>query len=114
MPRVRVSPLGPNKVDSFDTSGIETINLFLFAKRPVDAVLSEPHLGHSIANLPIIDNSSFLFFSWGTTRHDKMLYSNYTPIGKPCQQILAIFFILLHIYENFVILYKNEIFYCNI
>ena len=32
MPQVRILSLGPNKVDSFDTIGIETINLFLFAK----------------------------------------------------------------------------------
>ena len=31
-PRVRISALGPNKVDSFDTRVSETINLFLFAK----------------------------------------------------------------------------------
>ena len=31
-PRVRISALGPNKVDSFDTKVFETINLFLFAK----------------------------------------------------------------------------------
>ena len=29
MPGVQVPPLGPNKVDNFDTIGIETINLIL-------------------------------------------------------------------------------------
>ena len=33
--RVRVPSAAPNKVDSFDTIGIETIVLFLFAKAPV-------------------------------------------------------------------------------
>ena len=32
---VRIHPPPPNKVDSFDTTGIETVNLFLFAKMPV-------------------------------------------------------------------------------
>ena len=32
MPQVRILSLGPNKVDNFDTTGIETINLILFAK----------------------------------------------------------------------------------
>ena len=32
MPRVRVSPLGPNKFDSFDTRVSETIELFLLPK----------------------------------------------------------------------------------
>ena len=30
MPWVQVPPLGPNKVDNFDTIGIETIGLILF------------------------------------------------------------------------------------
>ena len=33
MPRVRVSPLGPNKHDSFDTIGIGTIVLFYFTAK---------------------------------------------------------------------------------
>ena len=32
MPWVQVPPLGPNKVDNFDTIGIETIGLILFVK----------------------------------------------------------------------------------
>ena len=32
MPRIRVSPLGPNKFDSFDTRVSETIELFLLPK----------------------------------------------------------------------------------
>ena len=32
MPWVRIPPLGPNKVDNFDTIGIETIGLILFVK----------------------------------------------------------------------------------
>ena len=33
--QVQVLSSAPNKVDSFDTIGIETINLFLFVKMPV-------------------------------------------------------------------------------
>ena len=32
VPRVRIPPTPPNKVDNFDTNGIETINLILFVK----------------------------------------------------------------------------------
>ena len=32
MPWVQVPPLGPNKVDNFDTISIETIDLILFVK----------------------------------------------------------------------------------
>ncbi|MCZ9312269.1 MAG: hypothetical protein O0V67_02745, partial [Methanocorpusculum sp.] len=40
---VQVTSLGPNKVDSFDTIGIETINLFLFAKMLVAQGFSAYH-----------------------------------------------------------------------
>ena len=42
MPGVRISPLGPNKSDSFDTIGIETIRLILFLKMPMAQGFSAP------------------------------------------------------------------------
>lgn len=33
MPQVQILSLRPNKVDNFDTIGIETIDLILFVKR---------------------------------------------------------------------------------
>ena len=35
MPRVRVSPLGPYKNESYDTIGIATFVLFFLSKKPV-------------------------------------------------------------------------------
>ena len=42
MPGVRISPLGPNKSDNFDTIGIETIRLILFLKMPMAQGFSAP------------------------------------------------------------------------
>ena len=49
MPGVRVSPLGPNKVDNFDTIGIETIDLILFVKMLVAQGFSARRLSELVS-----------------------------------------------------------------